>query len=479
MSANIVATEKVMIDPINAPPDGEYSFKNGYPIIQFLVAQSDKYLVGKSLRLTGEIEINNAAGDLPNNNAGVGGANGATRRNASIDRVVGVASAIHQVTLSTLDNQTLEMVKQYPRLLASLVSGTHGATDLTNGNSTTQLVNSRDVVQACSMNTQRSFSIPIRCGLLSGTGLIPLGQNGTRGMIVQMECAPDSSVLEPFILASANDPDSEALTSGTAGNNSIADFSYKLKNLSLTYDLLVPDEEGAQMMNNASQGALVYNAYSNLYSVINSSDQTVTLNLGASKVQSVIHNIIPTTKINNSQEQSNALYKLQNGADEADIKEVAYAKAGILFPRENRIDEKQPNAGANGETEIDCVTLQTYLNAIRNINDIDNTLASAYTETAKATRVNAIAQTPAAHADPNVLGQYEDRWGNTLTNYTNPIFGLGIRQDQFKHGVDYSRQPYSVRVTSDLDGNNPNSLYTYVLAENQLMYSPEGIRITS
>ena len=25
MSANIVATEKVMIDPINAPPDGEYS----------------------------------------------------------------------------------------------------------------------------------------------------------------------------------------------------------------------------------------------------------------------------------------------------------------------------------------------------------------------------------------------------------------------------------------------------------------------
>ena len=238
-------------------------------------------------------------------------------------------------------------------------------------------------------------------------------------------------------------------------------------------------KKALNMMNNASQGALVYNAYSNLYSVINSSDQTVTLNLGASKVQSVIHNIIPTTKINNSQEQSNALYKLQNGADEADIKEVAYAKAGILFPRENRIDEKQPNAGANGETEIDCVTLQTYLNAIRNINDIDNTLASAYTETAKATRVNAIAQTPAAHADPNVLGQYEDRWGNTLTNYTNPIFGLGIRQDQFKHGVDYSRQPYSVRVTSDLDGNNPNSLYTYVLAENQLMYSPEGIRITS
>ena len=479
MSANILATEKVEIDPINAPPDGEYSFKNGYPIIQFLVAQSDKYLVGKSLRLTGQIEINNAAGDLPQNNAGVGGGNGATRRNASIDRVVGVASAIHQVTLSTLDNQTLEMVKQYPRLLSSLVSGTHGATDLTNGSSASQLVNSRDVVQACSLNTERSFSIPIRCGLLSGTGLIPLGQNGTRGMIVQMECAPDSSVLEPFLIADANDPDAEAPTSGTTASLSIADFSYKLKNLSLTYDLLVPDSEGAQMMNNASQGALTYNAYSNLYSVINSSDQTVTLNLGASKVQSVIHNIIPTTKINNSQEKSNALYKLQNGADEADIKEVAYSKAGILFPRENRIDEKQPNAGADGESEIDCETLQTYLNSIRNINDIDNTLASAYTEASKATRVNSIAQAPASHVDPSVQGQYEDRWGNTLTNFTNPIFGLGIRQDPYMGGIDYSRQPYSVRVTSDLDGNNPNSLYTYVLAESQLMYSPQGIRIST
>lgn len=109
MSANIVATEKVQIDAINSPPDGKYSFRNGYPIVQFMIAQSDKYLVGKSLRLTGEIEINtDTAGQLPKNNDGVGGGNGAGRRNCSLDRVVGVAAAIQQVTLSTLDNQTLE-----------------------------------------------------------------------------------------------------------------------------------------------------------------------------------------------------------------------------------------------------------------------------------------------------------------------------------------------------------------------------------
>jgi len=232
-------------------------------------------------------------------------------------------------------------------------------------------------------------------------------------------------------------------------------------------------------MNNASQGALVYNAYSNLYSVLNASDQTVTLNLGASKVQSVIHNLIPTTMINNPQEFSNALYKLRNGADKAPIKEIAFAKAGVLFPRENRIDEKQPNAGANGETEIDAETLQTYLNGIKDINKITNCLSSAKTEAKISTRVNSTVQTPTAHVDPSIQGSYEDRWGNTLTNNTHPVFGVAIRQDTFKHGVDYSRQPYSVRITSELNGNNPNSLYTYVLAESQLTYSPQGIRVSS
>lgn len=479
MSANIIATEKVQIDPINAPPDNEYSFKNGYPIIQFLIAQSDKYLVGKSLRVCGEVELlDNTTTQVKNNN-GVAGGNTVASRNACFDRVVGVASTISQVTLSTLDNQTLEMVKQYPRLLSSLVSATHGATDLTNGSSATQLVNSRGIVQACSLNTTRSFSIPIRCGLLSGTGLIPLGTNGSRGLQVQLECAPDSSVIEPFLKSTAANPDAEAATSGTpTGSSSIADYSYRLKNLSLTYDLLVPDEEGAAMMNNASNGALTYNAYSNLYSVVNASDQTVTLNLGASKVQSVIHNIIPTTMINNPQEFSNALYKFKNGANAAPLNEVAYSKAGILFPRENRIDEKQPNAGG-GPSIVDSETLATYLNAVRNINDIDNTLASAKTEAGVDTRVNCVVKTPDSHPNDSPYGNFQDRWGNTLTNATHPAFGLGTRMDTYRGGVDFSRQPYSVRVSSELDGNHPNSLFTYVLAESQLNYSPEGIKVSS
>jgi len=479
MSANIIATEKVQIDPINAPPDSSFSFRGGYPIISFLIAQSDKYLVGKSLRLCGEFNITDGAGAAILNNGGVGVGNGATRKNCSIDSRVGVASTIRQVTLSTLDNQTLEHIKEYPRLLSSLVPATHGGADLNNGNALGNITSSRSIVQACSLNTKRSFSIPIRCGLLSGTGLVPLGQNGTRGMIMNLECAPDSSVLQPWLLGEATDPQAvETLQSGSvAGGAQIGDFSYTLSNVHLTYDLLVPDEEGAQMMNNASNGALQYNAYSSLYSVINSSDQTVSLNLGASKVQSIIHNIVPTTFVNNSQQLSNGTYKLQNGAAIAPIKEVAYSKAGILFPRENRIDEQQPGVIADERSSIDAITLETYLSSIKNINDLDNTLASAQTEDGKATRLNAYEGLNRNTPERNIGGG-EDRWGMTLAN-KRPVFGLGIRQDIFRHGVDYSRTPYSVRVRSELDGQHPNSLFTYILASSTLLYSPEGIRVVS
>ena len=481
MSANIIATEKVQIDPINAPPDSAFSFRGGYPIISFLIAQSDKYLVGKSLRLCGEFKITNGAGVAVKNNDGVGGGNGATRLNCSIDSRIGVASCLRQVTLSTLDNQTLEHIKEYPRLLSSLVPATHGGADLNNGNALGNITSSRSIVEACSLNTKRTFSIPIRCGLLSGTGLVPLGQNGTRGLIMNLECAPDASVLQPWLLGTATDPEAaESLQSGSvAGGVQIGDFSYTLSNVHLTYDLLVPDEEGAQMMNNASNGALQYNAYSSLYSVINSSDQTVSLNLGASKVQSIIHNIVPTTFVNNSQQLSNATYKLSNGPGvNAPILEVAYSKAGILFPRENRIDEQQKGVLGNEQSLIDAVTLETYLGAIKNINDLDNTLASCQTEIGKATRVNAVHGANINNPNRAIDDGGEDRWGMTLAN-KRPVFGLGIRQDIFKHGVDYSRTPYSVRVRSSLDGQNPNSLFTYVLASSTLLYSPEGIRVVS
>ncbi len=496
--SNIIQTEKVSINPQNAPSNGVYSFKNGYPIIQFLIAQSSKYLVGKSLRLTGKIKILDANDTQVKNNNGVGGANAVGGVNATINEVVGVASTIQQVTLSTLDHQTLEHIRQMPRLLSSIVSATHSSPDLNNGTPIGNLTASRSIVEACSLNTERDFSIPIRCGLLTGAGVIPLGQNGTQGMIVQLELSPDNTVLQPVstVPAPLTAPYNATNISGVSGGNTdISQFHYQLSDLQLDFDLLVPDEEGVNAMETAANGQLTYNAYSSLYSVVNSSDQQVVLNLGASKVQSVFHNLVPTPHVNNSAEPSNSLAKFATGGTyntPVNIDEVAFAKGGILFPLEERVDV-EPKLGEVAATtqqpaavgsHLDAKILEQYLNSVKPINSLTSTSLSLMSEDNKSTRVT--------FADSRIRDDYteygvldnnviygEDRWPTTATDPDNHLFGIGIRQDQFKVGVDYSRSPYSVRIQSGLDGDSPFSLFSYVLATNTLTYSPQGIKVSS
>lgn len=512
--SSIIRTEKVSIEPINAPSGGTgYSFKNGYPICQFLIAQSDNLLVGKSVRLSGKLNIYRDSASPPNpvnNNDGVGGVStGAQAQNGSIDCRVGVASCIEQVTLTTLDgNQTLENVRQYPRM----ISGMHGAVmsphDMTNGGSIGELTNARSVVNACSLNVTRDFCMPIRAGLLSGTGVIPLGTAGVQGMIVQLQLAPDGNVIGPWqdlgsvpppagagpnptrptdaaLIAYRNPYDTINRAGSTASTN-ISGYHYELSDLVLSYDLLVPDEASVQKMNAVSSGQLKYNAYSSLYSVINSSDQTVVLNLGQKQVQSVVHNIIPTTKINNSAQISTRPYRLEDAASAvADIDEVAFAKGGLLYPLEERVVvEGNPIPGV-AATKLSADIIDQYLNSVKPLHTIDSTFISLLTEESKQTRIQGALprdgllsrRSTGDNAESNIVGG-EDRWPTTGADATTS-FGIGIRTDNFKVGTDYSRTPYSLRVKSKLEGDSPNSLYTYILATQTLTYSPEGIRISS
>ena len=60
-----------------------------------------------------------------------------------------------------------------------------------------------------------------------------------------------------------------------------------------------------------------------------------------------------------------------------------------------------------------------------------------------------------------------------------PVFGIGVAEDPYKVGVDFKNTNYGIRIVSDLNGSSPNSVFTYVLAQNQLMYSPQGITVVS
>ncbi len=59
------------------------------------------------------------------------------------------------------------------------------------------------------------------------------------------------------------------------------------------------------------------------------------------------------------------------------------------------------------------------------------------------------------------------------------VFGIGISEDPYKVGVDFKNTNYGLRIVSELDGQSPNSIFSYVLAQNTLAYSPQGISVVS
>ena len=121
--------------------------------------------------------------------------------------------------------------------------------------------------------------------------------------MVQLQLSPDANVLGGWV---AND--------GTVKNDAGTGNGcfYQLRNLSLSYSLLVPDAKGQEMMSVPSSGSFTYNAISHLYSVLNSSDQTQNFNLGTGRTQSVFHNFLPSTHINNYNEDGFATPPLKN-----------------------------------------------------------------------------------------------------------------------------------------------------------------------
>tara|TARA_R110000796_G_scaffold67856_1_gene155730 strand:- start:7 stop:1374 length:1368 start_codon:yes stop_codon:yes gene_type:complete len=454
---NIINIERSEILPLNPPSNNAYSFKEGFPIIQFMIPNQPKLLSGGSMRLNGVLRVCQPTSTeitpvLANNNANKGGA----AFNAALSSRIGVASAIDQITLSSMTNQTLEVVRSYGRYLASAQSVTHSQDDLDTNVQIESLCASRSMNGAFTVNNDVSFSIPLRSGLLSGGESIPIGTNGIRGMMVHLQLAPDAQVLGGWV-------DNTGASQNDSGTSTGA--FYQLRNVSLSYNLLVPDATGAQQMSTPSTGSLNYNAISHLYSVVNSSDSTQNYNLGVGKALSVFSNFLPTTHINNYAQDGFATPRLQNASagvynSDAEIQRVSFLKGGVQFPIENDINVTIPAQNGRPLSELEI----NFINSIKPYSTMNHSLMSLNTQNGVASNVNAL-----NGLDTSKFTQADPK----------PVFGIGVAEDPYRVGVDFKNTNFGVRIVSDLNGSSPNSVFTYVLAQNTLMFSPNGIAIAS
>tara|TARA_R110002072_G_scaffold41120_1_gene115936 strand:- start:7323 stop:8711 length:1389 start_codon:yes stop_codon:yes gene_type:complete len=459
---NIDSVEKAEIFPLNPPANGAYSFKGGFPIIQFQIANQDKLLNASTLRLNGVLRVQ-APGATSDNKippTNIDGGAAATNGIALNERV-GVASAIHQITLATQQNQTLEVVRSYGRYLASVMPVTHSQSDFDTTNSIQNPASaSRSFNSARAVNNDVNFSIPLRTGLLSSGSPIPLGNNGLRGMLINLELAPDSNVISGYSTFAADGTETKQLFN-PVGTGAF----YQLRDLSLTYDLLVPDENGKSQMMTPATGQFVYNSLSHLYGVINSSDQTQNYNLGTANTLSVFHNFLPTSQINNYTTDGFKTDRLKNSNGgafdaEANIRRVTFIRGGSKFPLDYAVDVEAEGLIDRPQVALD----ERYIDAIKPIESFNHSLVSLNTNNKLAVETGfELAETPANR--------------NTQAEPA-PVFGAGINLDPLtRTGVNFKNTNYGLRIESELDGSSPNSIFTYVLAKNTLTYSPQGIMV--
>jgi len=456
----ISSKERGQIFALNPPSNSVWSFSGGFPIVSFQIAQQNKYLDPKSLRLNGKFRVRGPGGIKPDNTDNVSGA----ATGIALSGRVGVASCINQITLSTSSNQTLEVIRNYNRMLSTLIPVTHSQSDL---DTCLQVADpasaSRSFNSARGINETTDFSIPLRTGLLSGGELLALGTNGLRGLNLNLELAPDSQVISGYRTYDADNVETPVLFTPLATG-----AYYELEDLNLTYDLLVPDAQGQSIMEAPATGSLSYNSFSQLYSVINASEQTQNFNFGVSNCLAVTHNFIPTNRINNYNYDGFATSGLLNSDNtEAIFKRVTYLRGSTRFPIDYEI-EVGGRRDLPADQDRPLTELATeFIDSVKPYISMDHSLISPQTQ-------NGLSDTLTFD---NVA---TPRRANTLAEPNRKVTGCGVVMDPFsKVGVDFRNTNYGLRLVSNLDGQSPNSIYTFIRARNTLNYSPAGISVSS
>ena len=445
MSSIIQSVQKVQILPSNSPSDGIYSFRGGNGIVTFDIGKGSKLLRSSTMRVNGKIEIVKSDGTPIDN----GDLKGTGLVDVKLSSRVGVHSCFQNVNvMSGETNQTLESIRSYGRMLSTLLPSTHSSEDFITSQGITSKACAEESLSGALLNNKSSFSVPLYCGIFQSDVPLPLGANGFRGLGISLELASDQQVL-----------------SG-ANSGDLGGAFYRLSDMSITCDMLLPSPAEQQKMEVSSSGTFVFNTLQNLYSVINSSDATQTFNLASSQVLSVFHNFIPVPHSNSyshdSFETTRLLNKVgSNYTSEATLKKVSFSRDGLKLGLDYDLECQDQSAQGIPETGVDI----TSINSIQPYATLTKVLDQP-------------AMFPFGTSDQELFAPAVLQKSSVVDARRNFLVGLALDRVS-NQGMDFKNKAYSMRIQSNLDGNSPLSIFTYYLTRNILQYSSSGISVSS
>jgi hypothetical protein len=224
-----------------------------------------------------------------------------------------------------------------------------------------------------------------------------------------------------------------------------------------------------------------FSAYQSYYDVLNNNDSTLSIDSRLGAVSSIFSNFIPTTSIQNFDQDSYQTTALANKiaggayATPTPVRTINFTRSGIKFPLQMAIDETSlrqsttAGAGVFGAklNSFDALRHYYYQDSVRMTTEDIDALGGARSEGTLSFFNNILNDSPAQSRE--------------ITFNSSPLlgrcWGIGIRYDQagVNASASFKNSPYAVRITSGLDGISPTSMYTFFLYSTIMTMGSNGV----
>ena len=427
----------IEIVPSNITSNGSISFKNGNPVIQFIIGEQDRMLLGNSVRFTGKFRALLKSGSSSVSDVS----------NLAMSEKLGVYSCIDTLTIkSQRTGQTIESIRHYNRFLSSYLPVTSSKQDNVGHLYESALILPNYAAQQQSVvnipsssSTMNHFCMNLPCGLLNGGEPIPLMPEAVGGLLVEIHLSPDSQVFH---------------TQGDADSASYTDSFYEFSDVSLVAELMEPDAEGLANLKKQQSGTYEYNSINSYYQTINSGNGIINFQLGLSRVLGVFANIVPAAHINNLAFDGLAtLYPTNSDGTSADIKEIFFTRNGTKFPVDYNITTLQQDNASN--KVADSEIYHHFVNAIQKFSDNNRTSLNPQ----------------------NYRLSDSARFDKDFA-FGGCGFGVGVALDTISdQGVDYRNVNFGINMSLDLTTDSPQAFFLFAHNKQTLVFGPQGLQV--
>jgi hypothetical protein len=460
MSATVERRREVLqVNPVNLGT-GVFSDRNGFNQIIFELPRKAVIADGKTLRISGRIAVRDGNGAFPNNDGNFYG-NALVQANPPeddfyIDGRTGVHSVIETLSIQNLEGATYSTIKQYNRLMASVLPLEKGIQDYQNGGVDIDMGGqAKDVTTALKCDNFIHFSIPIYDGLIMGQ---PLDMYLLKGLRIVITLANSNYVVHNNYWRDQQ--------SQSAKSNGGAYYELDRLRLSIATETQPPDVTEAMMKN--QNGVLEYNTYSSFYNVISSNDANISINVNTGRTLGIIGNMLPSSWINNydynSQQTMPPLFESGNQYEfQFPQQHQTFFKGGLRLPLDFVVDSETSEV----ENTSDAERVKVSLNAITKEWSMDKMISSLKTELSNPFSTLALA-----------------RFTRERTSITEEDkrsqYNVGVGYDWItENGSNFKNQPFGLRYKFSLAGESlePHSFYLFVKHKNTLVFQNGMVQV--